>query len=177
MKAIDLVKLIISIILLISPLYSQENDNEERVYLGFGQQTILVDPNINTNILAKRVLSTTKYKLTPGDTYELVIQLQQSERVPIILPGNYQLEIPYIGTIDVTDMYFDELRNTVISTIKSRLPVEYVDHAGGAGTAGIAQGEINRLHERKPPSGIGKEAETDIRDALQNMTVNLWSLS
>jgi polysaccharide biosynthesis/export protein len=122
-----LTAVLLSTILLILPIYSEDTGTENEEFLGFGQQPVLVDPNINTTILAKRVLSTTKYKLTPGDTYELVIQLQQSERIPIILPQDYQLEIPYIGTIDVTDMYFDELRNHIITTVKSRLPVEYVD--------------------------------------------------
>ncbi len=118
---------IICLIILLLPIYSQETDEQSPLYLGFGLQPVLIDPNINTTILAKRVLGSTKYRLTPGDTYELVVQLQQSERIPIILPGNYNLEIPYVGTIDVTGMYFDELRELVINSIKSRLPVEYVD--------------------------------------------------
>jgi protein involved in polysaccharide export with SLBB domain len=95
--------------------------------LGFGQQPALILTEIDNRTLVKRILGSTRYKLTPGDTYELVVKLEQTERTPLILPNDYRLEIPFLGTYDVRGMYYSDLRNTVISRIKERFPVEFVD--------------------------------------------------
>jgi protein involved in polysaccharide export with SLBB domain len=95
--------------------------------LGFGQQPALIIKEIDNKVFVKRVLGSTRYRLTPGDTYELIVKLDETERTPLILPNDYQLEIPFLGTYDVRGMYYSELRNTVISRIKERFPVEFVD--------------------------------------------------
>jgi polysaccharide export outer membrane protein len=95
--------------------------------LGFGQQPALIDKEIDNKTLVKRVLGSTRYRLTPGDTYELVVKIEETERTVLILPNDYRLEIPYLGTYNVRGMYFSDLRNTVISSIKERFPVEFVD--------------------------------------------------
>ncbi|HUV06798.1 MAG TPA: SLBB domain-containing protein [Spirochaetia bacterium] len=111
------------ILLICFTLYSET----DRPNIGFGQQPILINPNIDNNALAKRVLGSTRYKLTPGDTYELIIQMEKTERTTLILQNDYRLEIPYIGSLDVRDMEFSDLRTAVINRIKSRLPVGFVD--------------------------------------------------
>jgi len=93
----------------------------------FGQQPILTDTDASREKLIKRVLGTTEYRLTPGDTYELVVQLEDTERTTLILPQDYSLEIPYLGTYDVREMRFSTLRSRIIRDFKRKLPVEYVD--------------------------------------------------
>jgi protein involved in polysaccharide export with SLBB domain len=150
--------ILIIILLIPSPaVFCADNDSTG---FGFGQQPVLIDSNIRQEILAKRVLSATKYKLTPGDTYELVIRIETTERVPLILLNSYKLEIPYLGTINVKGMYFSELRDMVIKSIKSRFPVDFVDLVlsspaifdvfiyGGVENPGIASvTPINRITE------------------------------
>ena len=95
--------------------------------LGFGQQPALINKEISNKILVKRILGSTRYRLTPGDVFELVVKLEQTERTVLILSTDYRMEIPYLGTFDVRGMYFSDLRNTVITSIKQRFPVEFVD--------------------------------------------------
>ncbi len=95
--------------------------------LGFGQQPALIIQKMDNKTLVKRVLGSTRYRLTPGDTYELIVKLEKMERTALILPNDYQMEIPYLGTFDVRGMYFSDLRNTVITSIKQRFPVEFVE--------------------------------------------------
>ena len=69
----------------------------------FRQQVPLGAITGNAQMLRQRILSATSYRMTAGDTYELQIQLG-SDRVntfPLVLQDDYQLEIPYVGTVDV----------------------------------------------------------------------------
>ena len=93
----------------------------------FGQQPVLVDPSTDRAVLAKRVLSSTAYKVTPGDAYELIVRMEKTEQTTLILPEDHKLEVPFLGTMDVRGMSFSALRSRIITSIKSRLPVEFVD--------------------------------------------------
>jgi len=95
--------------------------------LGFGQQPALIIKEIDNKTLVKRILGSTRYRLTPGDVFELVVKLEQTERTVLVLSTDYRMEIPYLGTFDVRGMYFSDLRHTVITSIKQRFPVEFVD--------------------------------------------------
>jgi protein involved in polysaccharide export with SLBB domain len=92
--------------------------------LGFGFQPILVNPKVNDT---KKILGSTVYKLTPGDTYELVVKIDQIERTNLVLPPDYRLELPSMGTWDVRGMSFSELRSRIITSFKSRFVVDFVD--------------------------------------------------
>jgi polysaccharide export outer membrane protein len=94
---------------------------------GFGLQPGIVPPKNDPQTLPRRILSTTPYRLTPGDAYELVVVLEKTERYPLILGLDYRLDIPYIGTLNVKEMYFDELKQQIVSRIKGRIPVQFVD--------------------------------------------------
>jgi polysaccharide export outer membrane protein len=94
---------------------------------GFGLQPGLIPPVGDPKTLTKRIMSSTRYKLTPGDTYELVINIEETERYPLLLSDSYQLDIPFLGTIDVEDMYFSDLKTLVVQRIKAKIPVQYVD--------------------------------------------------
>ncbi len=99
----------------------------ESVKPGFGQQPGIIQPVGDPKTLLKRILGSTSYKLTPGDAYELIISIEETERYPLLLSDDYQLDIPFIGTMNVEGMYFSELKNTIISRIKARVPVLFVD--------------------------------------------------
>jgi protein involved in polysaccharide export with SLBB domain len=118
-------KIIVSFLLLAAVIcFAQESFDSP----GFGNQPILINPNVSPSILIKKILGSTPYKLTPGDTYELVIKLEKTERISLILPSDYKLELPYLGTYDARNRYFAEFRSSIIKNIKKRLPVaEYVD--------------------------------------------------
>ncbi len=99
----------------------------ESVKPGFGQQPGIIQPVGDPRSLLKRILGSTSYKLTPGDAYELIISIEETERYPLLLSDDYKLDIPFIGTLNVEGMYFSELKNTIISRIKARVPVLFVD--------------------------------------------------
>ncbi len=96
-------------------------------YPGFGQQPGIVQPTEDPSALNRRILSTTRYRLTPGDSYELVVILDTTERYPLLLTETYKLDVPYIGTLDVRGMTFAELKARIIQRIRARVPVQYVD--------------------------------------------------
>lgn len=99
----------------------------ESVKPGFGQQPGIIQPAGDPKSLLKRILGSTSYKLTPGDAYELIISIEKTERYPLLLTDDYKLDIPFIGTMNVEGMYFSELKNIIISRIKARVPVLFVD--------------------------------------------------
>jgi polysaccharide export outer membrane protein len=94
---------------------------------GFGLQPGLIPPVGDPKTLTKRIMSSTQYKLTPGDTYELVINIEETERYPLLLSESYELDIPFLGTVNVKDMYFADLKKMVVQRIKAKIPVQYVD--------------------------------------------------
>lgn len=115
--------LILSLLFLIIAFgFSQDNGQP-----GFGLQPGIVSPKSDPQTLTRRILSTTEYKLTPGDAYELVVILDKVERFPLVLGQDYRLDIPYIGTVNVEGMYFAELKQQIVSRIKGRIPVQFVD--------------------------------------------------
>ena len=78
--------------------------------------------------LRQRILSATSYRLTPGDTYLLRLQIGDREvsSFPLVLPDDYMLEVPFIGTIDVAGRMFSDVRRGVLDRIKAQVPVRFV---------------------------------------------------
>jgi len=64
-----------------------------------------------------------KYPLTPGDCYELFILMETPATYKLILQEDYDLEVPYIGTINVQGKCFVELRSIVLGRLKKTLPL------------------------------------------------------
>ncbi len=79
---------------------------------------------MDVNEITKRIISSTKYKLTPGDTYLLVAT---TAGVPssfsLVLQDDYGLDVPYMGTINVKGMYFTDLRKLVMERMKKLMPM------------------------------------------------------
>jgi polysaccharide export outer membrane protein len=73
--------------------------------------------------LTQRIMSSTRYKLTPGDVYLLSIT-QEPNRVdyPLVLQENYDLRVPNMDSLNVKGMYFADLRALIIARVKKLLP-------------------------------------------------------
>ena len=71
--------------------------------------------------ITQRIMSSTRYKLTPGDIYQLSITTESTASFPLVLQENYDIDIPYMGTKNVKGMYFDDLRTMVTEGIKKQL--------------------------------------------------------
>jgi protein involved in polysaccharide export with SLBB domain len=83
---------------------------------------------MDVNEITKRILSSTQYKLTPGDTYLLVASMGGvPSSFSLVLQENYELAVPYIGTLNVKGMYFAELRKLLMERLKKIMPMaEYL---------------------------------------------------
>lgn len=68
--------------------------------------------------ITSRILAATRYRLTPGDTYQLVFQVEQTYSYTLVLQDTYDLDLPVIGTINVKGMEFAALRKLVIDRIR-----------------------------------------------------------
>ena len=93
----------------------------------FRQQVPLGAITGDSRTLRQRILSATSYRMTAGDTYELQIQIG-SDRVatfPLVLQDDYELEIPYVGTIDVANKLFSDVRREVVRRIKAQGTVRF----------------------------------------------------
>ncbi len=79
---------------------------------------------MDVNEITKRILSSTRYKLTPGDTYLLVASVGGvPSSFSLLLQENYELDVPYIGTLNVKGMYFAELRKLLMERLKKIMPM------------------------------------------------------
>ena len=73
--------------------------------------------------ITRRILAATRYRLTPGDTYQLVFQVDQTYTYPLVLQDTYDLDLPVLGTINVKGMEFAALRKLVIDRIRKAYPL------------------------------------------------------
>jgi len=115
-------------ICLIIILSSQILTAEDKIRMpAFGTQIINVEETTNAKILIQKILGNIPYKMTPGDTYKIVIQLDETYTLGMILDQNYELEIPFIGTINVKGRDFAEVRHEIIQQIKAERIVDFVE--------------------------------------------------
>jgi protein involved in polysaccharide export with SLBB domain len=84
--------------------------------------------------IARKIIHEARYRPTPGDVYDLTINYgvnpnagsaQRTETIPLILQSDYQLMVPYIGTIDAGDLTYSELQDQVTSRVRERLLVPF----------------------------------------------------
>lgn len=135
------------------PLAAQNQDAAAgaRGEAQFRQQMPLGAISGNSQTLRQRILSDTRYRMTVGDTYELQVQVgsQRVETYPLVLQDNYELEIPYVGTIAVEGRLFNDVRREVLRRLKRLGTVRFASFAlrepaqfdvvvfGGVNTPGI----------------------------------------
>jgi polysaccharide biosynthesis/export protein len=78
----------------------------------------------DVNEITKRILSSTRYRLTPGDTYNVVITMGGTvTSYSLVLTETYDLDVPYVGTLNVKGSYFTDLRKLLTERLKRLLPM------------------------------------------------------
>jgi polysaccharide biosynthesis/export protein len=73
--------------------------------------------------ITQRILASTQYRCTPGDTYQVSITMNGLITYPLVLADNYDLDVPYLGTLKVKGLYFSDLRRMVVERLKKVLPL------------------------------------------------------
>lgn len=90
---------------------------------GFGQTASTVvggDPNEIT----KRIIASASYRLTPGDTLLLsIVTGAASSSYSLVVQENYDLTVPYVGTVNVKGSYFLDFRKTMMDKLGKLLPM------------------------------------------------------
>ncbi len=78
----------------------------------------------DVNEITKRILSSTRYRLTPGDTYQVIVTMGGTvTSYSLVLQENSDLDVPYVGTLNVKGMYFTDLRKLIAERLKKLLPL------------------------------------------------------
>jgi polysaccharide biosynthesis/export protein len=79
-------------------------------------------------LVTQRIMSSTRYKVTPGDLYRLAITMDTVTTYSLTLQENYDIEIPYLGTINVKGKLFSDLRKIIHDDLKKALPMaQYIN--------------------------------------------------
>ena len=92
----------------------------------FRQQTPVGPTTGDARQLARRIMSATQYVVTPGDVYKLQVRIGELQTFPLVLQEDLLLEVPFLGTLDVSGMLFSQVRQTIVGRIKARVPAEFV---------------------------------------------------
>ena len=104
---------------------------------GFAQEPLQF-PELKLNVTAdsiiKKTLGSTQYKVTPGDVYQLVIGVTDivdkrntSINLSLVVSDKNELELPYLGKLNVKDMYYYDLRDIVLQKLKTQLSAYYIN--------------------------------------------------
>ena len=109
-----------------TPTQTGPTDSADAAQEAFRQQAPVGDTTGDARQLARRIMSATQYVVTPGDVYELQVRIGNLQKFPLLLQEDLLLEVPFIGTIDVRDMLFSQVRQTIVGGIKARVPAEFV---------------------------------------------------
>ncbi len=75
------------------------------------------------------------YVLTPGDIFLMVVtsgvradgSISNIQEYELQLSNNYQLNVPFLGTITVKGMNIERLQEYVVNRIRNMVPVQYVN--------------------------------------------------
>ncbi len=136
------------LILSVQPLYTQEastqkNDSQDTTAPetaqenpGFGLQANIFRQvrNLNTDFTQNFSIMS-EYNLTPGDVFTLTVStgiksdgsISNSQEYTMQLQDNYNLNIPFLGNINVKDRTLPGLQDYIIRRIKNLMPVQYVN--------------------------------------------------
>ena len=109
-----------------TPTQTGPTDSADAAQEAFRQQDPVGPTTGDARQLARRIMSATQYVVTPGDVYELQVRIGNLQKFPLLLQEDLLLEVPFIGTIDVRDMLFSQVRQTIVGGIKARVPAEFV---------------------------------------------------
>ncbi len=92
---------------------------------------------IDDEYVSRKILYLEDYCPMPGDVYVLTIDygfaLSKSSdsnkpfQYTITLHHDYSIELPFIGTMDISDLCYSELRKLIIKKIRAAVPVQFID--------------------------------------------------
>ena len=98
----------------------------------FYRKLLQTGHTFNTGTLVKLIQGDLPYRVTPGDHFgfKLIIKNPSAEQdtdfsLSPVLSDKYELELPYLGTINLRGMLYTEARTTVIKRMKAILPTLY----------------------------------------------------
>lgn len=136
------------LLLSVQPLITQEtntrnNDTQDTTTAetaqenpGFGLQANIFRQvrNLNTDF-TKNFSIMSEYTLTPGDVFTLTVStgirsdgsISNSQEYTMQLQDNFNLNIPFLGNINVKDMTLPGLQDYILRRIKNLMPVQYVN--------------------------------------------------
>jgi len=95
--------------------------------IAFGQ-TAITDTS-------RKIIHLDSYQPTPGDVYTLSINYginlstggaAPTEHIQLILNSDYSLEVPFIGSINVRTLSYDELRTQITDRVRERTFAQFV---------------------------------------------------
>lgn len=84
---------------------------------------------------SRKVIYLESYVPTPGDVYTLSINYginfesgssARTENIDLILNADYSLEVPFIGSINVRTLTYDELRSQITARVRERSYAQFV---------------------------------------------------
>ena len=102
-----------------------ERQDREREW---GQKWIsgIINKHENT-IIYSSLLNSGIYFVNPGDRYRLEIYNETIQVYSLTVSKDNSLEIPFLGTVNTYNREYSELRNHIISELKKRLLLNYVE--------------------------------------------------
>jgi polysaccharide biosynthesis/export protein len=114
------------------PLAAPAQDNSLLLDAGSDAGSVLNQPPAiqagDPGLATQRILSSTQYRVTPGDVYRLSITTDAVTTYTLTLQENYDIEVPYLGTISAKGMLFSDLRRRIVDSLKKILKiVQYID--------------------------------------------------
>ncbi|MEE8441934.1 MAG: SLBB domain-containing protein [Spirochaetia bacterium] len=100
--------------------------------MAFGQTTTSGAGITDTS---RRIIHLDSYQPTPGDVYTLSINYgfnfetgsaARTEHIQLILNSDYSLEVPFVGSINVRTLSYDELRTEITGRVRDRVFAQFV---------------------------------------------------
>lgn len=95
--------------------------------VAFGQRVPTQPSQLTDLELLATLLSSQQYIVTPGDRYSLKISFEKMDTYNLTVQNDGTLEVPFLGTLDATGAEYSMLRNSILKSIRSRIPADYVE--------------------------------------------------
>lgn len=127
---------VVTFFCIISSLSAQESSETEDNMPKFGLQADIFRSvrGLNTDFTAN--FSTMRdYQLTPGDLFKLTVtsgvksdgSISNIQEYEIQLQSNYQLNLPFLGTLNARGYKLSELQQYVVNGIRNIIPAQYIN--------------------------------------------------
>ena len=97
----------------------------------FDQSLLKLNNTGDPNKINERVEAMLDYQVTPGDIYLLVIEPPERDNsFPtdffLTLQSNYDLQVPFLGTLNIKEKFFQDVRTEILREIKKQMPLRFI---------------------------------------------------